>query len=186
MNLLLLAALGCVWLGLRASTPERMMTVAHAPHMAALEDAFAQNPDSVEYAEELADLYLARGYGELAVVALRRADHSVLEQPRIALRLARAYENTGRLLDALATSDLALDRCGRVLGTRSAQTPTPAYGCTQATYASIDMHKGALERMVRWGIVDPRTDPRARRAYQLALRRARIALGVADRAPAAN
>ena len=53
----------------------------------------------------------------------------------------------------------------------------------ERTYAALDTHKSALERMVRWGIVDPRVDPRAQRAYDLALRRARIAIGELPNAP---
>lgn len=177
INLLLLAVLGFVWLGLRASAPERIESVADAAPLAALEDAFAKDRGSADKAERLADAYLALGYGELAVVALRSAHGDVLERPTTALRLARAYERTGRLLDALATADLALARCGRVLGTRSAQTPTPSYGCHGGTYAALDAQTSALERMVRWGVVDPRTDPRALTAYRQAQRRARLAIG---------
>ncbi len=103
----------------------------------------------------------------------------LLEQPAVAHQLARAYEDSGRLLDALATADLARARCERVLGAAlpGISAPlVPHYDCTERTMAKLNMHKSALEKTVRWGIVDPRVDPRAQRAYEVALRRARIAI----------
>ncbi|MDB4971679.1 MAG: hypothetical protein JWN48_20, partial [Myxococcaceae bacterium] len=68
-------------------------------------------------------------------------------------------------------------RCARVLGAHAYETAVPRFACNEHTLAKLDTHKGALERMVRWGVVDPRVDPRAQHAYDLALRRARIAVG---------
>jgi hypothetical protein len=120
------------------------------------------------------------------MTAIRAADPTVLEEPTIAHQLARAYEGSGRLLDALATADLALARCARVLGARPLETAVPHYACSERTLAKLDTHKAALARMVQWGVVDPRLDARAKRAYDLALRRARIAVGELPSGGASN
>jgi hypothetical protein len=91
-------------------------------------------------------------------------------------RLAQAYEETGRMHDALATAELARARCARALGTADASqvTPIPEHGCSEGTYAALDMHANALAHMARWGVTDVQNDPRSRTAYVLAVRNARI------------
>ena len=64
-----------------------------------------------------------------------------------------------------------------MLGALPLETAVPTYACNERTLAALDMHRAALGRMVRWGVVDPRVDPRAKRAYDAALRRARMAVG---------
>jgi len=92
-------------------------------------------------------------------------------------RLAQAYEQSGRMLDALATADLALARCGRSLGAlgASSATPIPRYECGARDYAILDMHRTAVDHMVRWGVADGDTDPRSQMAYEMAMRRATVA-----------
>ncbi len=177
VNLVLIALLSLAWLGLRAQTPSRITSEAAAGHLAQLEDTCAQDKADPQALVELTNAYLEIGYPALAVLALRAAQPVLLEEPAVAHQLARAYEQGGRLLDALATADLALDRCSRVLGAAHLDTELPTFACSERTLSKLDTHKSALERMVRWGIVDPRVDPRAQRAYDLALRRARIAIG---------
>jgi hypothetical protein len=103
----------------------------------------------------------------------------VLEDPLTAHRLAQAYEQSGRLNDALATANVALARCSRTLGTDEVQasvTPVPRFDCSERTYAALEMHQSALDRMSHWGVTDPTHDlNRAARAYQLATRSARVA-----------
>lgn len=176
LNLVLMVVLGLLWMGLRTTTPSSLLPDVDHAGLAALEDAFAHDNGNAKLVAQLADAYLEAEQPALAVVVLRSAKPGTLQQPKLSHRLARAYEDSGRLLDALATADLALARCGRVLGSTQAHTPTPSFDCTERTYATLDMHKSALSRMVRWGVVDPRIDPRARRAYQLSLRRARVAV----------
>src|SRR5690606_6588624 len=166
-NLLLMAVVGLVWLGLRAHAPERIGDPRELTQLAALEDAAGADPHDRRALVALTDAYLESGHPMLAVSALRNADRVLLEEPVVAHQLARAYESSGRLLDALATADLALARCGRVIGAQPLDTAVPHFACTERTYALLETHKSALERMVRWGIVDPRVDPRAQRAYDL-------------------
>ena len=94
----------------------------------------------------------------------------------LAHRLAQAYEEAGRVGDALATAELALARCGRRLGTDDAPiaSPVPVFDCTARDFVVLETHRAALEHMARLGIEGP-SDPRARMAYELALRRASIA-----------
>jgi hypothetical protein len=172
-----MALVGLFWLGLRAHAPAPISEPHELARLAALEDAFGHDPADKRAVVALTDAYLEAGYPQLAVAALRQAEPALLEEPIVAHQLARAYEASGRLLDALATADLALARCARVLGASPLDTAVPQYVCAERTLALLDTHKSALEKMVRWGIVDPRVDPRAQRAYDLALRRARIAIG---------
>jgi hypothetical protein len=177
VNIVLMALVGLLWLGLRAHAPAPISESHELARLAALEDAFGNDPADKRSLVALTDAYLEAGYPLMAVAALRHAEPALLEEPIVAHQLARAYEGSGRLLDALATADLALARCGRVLGASALDTAVPHYACAERTLSMLDTHKSALEKMVRWGIVDPRVDPRAQRAYDLALRRARIAIG---------
>lgn len=177
VNLVLIAVLGLLWLGLRAQGPARITTAHDMAQLAYLEDSFARDRADQAALEALTDAYLESNHPQMAITVLRAAEPALLEEPEVTFRLARAYEQTGRLLDALATADLALARCARAIGARHLDTAVPSFTCNERTYAKLDTHKSALERMVRWGIVDPRVDPRAQRAYDLALQRARIAIG---------
>jgi len=177
LNALLIAVAGMLWLGLRAHAPHAVEVPFDAEQLAYLEDASARDRSDVGVLVALSESYIEHGYPTLAVAAIRDADATVLEEPRVTHELARAYEQGGRLLDALATADLAQARCARSLGAQALQTDVPRFSCDERTLAKLDTHKSALEKMVRWGVVDPRQDPRKQRAYDLALRRARVALG---------
>jgi hypothetical protein len=177
VNLVLIAFVATVWLGLYAQTPARLGESIEMAQVSLLEDEAARHPADPQALVALSEAYLGRGYPLLAITAMRAAEASLLEEPEVAHQLARAYEQSGRLLDALATADLALTRCARVLGAKPFDTAVPRFACDERTLAKLDTHKGALARMVQWGVVDPRLDPRAHRAYELALRRARIAIG---------
>jgi hypothetical protein len=177
VNLVLMAFLALVWLGLTAQMPAVIEGGHDLAQLGALEDAAARNPGDARVLVQLSERYLAQGLPLLAITTIRAADAVVLEEPAVAHQLARAYEHSGRLLDALATADLALVRCARVLGAKHYQAAVPSFVCNERTLATLDTHKGALERMVQWGVVDPRHDARAQRAYDLALRTARIAIG---------
>jgi hypothetical protein len=187
LNTLLIAVAGMLWLGLRAHAPQAVEVSFDAEQLAYLEDTSARDRSNVGVLVALADAYIEHGYPALAVAAIRDAAPVVIEEPRVTHQLARAYEQEGRLLDALATADLALARCGRVVGAQALETEVPRFACNERTLAKLDTHKSALERMVRWGVVDPRQDPRTQRAYDLALRRARVALGeTAGRTPGSD
>ena len=186
VNLVLIAFVALVWLGSYAQTPARLGEPHAMAQLGALEEEAARHPGDPAALVSLSERYLADGYPLLAITVLRAADSALLEEPVVAHQLARAYENSGRLLDALATADLALIRCARVLGAKPFETAVPRFACSERTLAKLDMHKGALERMVQWGVVDPRVDARAQRAYDLALRRARIAVGELPASGASN
>lgn len=178
LNLVLLAVLGASWGAITLAEPAAALDPAqHATEeLAVLEDAYAANRADAELARRLADHYLALSSPQLAVAALSASTPEVREDPAILHRLAQAYEETGRMEDALATADLALARCARALGTSDASevTPAPAHACSERTYAALEMHVNALAYMSRWGVTDVQNDPRSRTAYALAVRSARI------------
>lgn len=179
VNLAILAALGLVWAALAAGQPVAALDPAsvRTRRLADLEDGFARNRDDRATALALAESYLEIHEPGLAIATLRSADPQLLEDPMVSHRLAQAYEQSGRVLDALATADVAIARCARSIGADGATvlTPVPRFECTEGTYAALEMHRAALDRMVRWGVSDPERDPRARIAYDVAVRRARVA-----------
>jgi tetratricopeptide (TPR) repeat protein len=178
VNLVLLAVLGAAWGAITLAEPAAALdpTEPTTSELAALEDAFALDRTDPVLARRLADHYLSLHSPQLAVAALSASSPEVREDPAILHRLAQAYEETGRMDDALATAQLALARCARALGSSEASevTPVPTHGCTERTYAALDMHATALTHMARWGVSDPQSDPRSRTAYALAVRSARI------------
>jgi predicted Zn-dependent protease len=177
LNAALIALAGLLWLALYAHAPTLTAGKQEMAQLGQLEDAFNRDPNSISALVALSEAYLESAHPQLAVALVRSASPELLEEPAVTHQLASAYERSGRLLDALATADLALARCARVLGAAALLKEMPRYSCSERTFATLDTHKSALERMVHWGIVDPRVDPRAQRAYDLALRRARIAVG---------
>ena len=180
LNLGILGALVGCWATLTLAEPTAALDPASAAtsRLASLEDRFARDRGNLALGEELADTYLELDRADLAVAVLSTAEPDVLDDPGVAHRLARAYERSGRLEDALGTAEAALRRCARSLGTARAATTTapPVRSCSERTYASLDLHVAALGRMRAWGVTDPRTDERAQLAYALSVRAARIAL----------
>jgi hypothetical protein len=176
----LLVGLAAV-LGARTTSDPQMIsdaTLEARAELSALEDRLARDPADSGAAVALADAYLDAGLPGLAVAAVTGADEVVLTHPAAAHRLALAYEASGRLDDAIATATLAEARCARALGATRFEptTPVPSASCTASQHAMLDAHRGALTQMKRWGVVDPTQDRRARLAYDVAMRRARIAL----------
>ena len=112
VNLVLLAVLIGLFAAGQASDPVAALDPddAATQELAAMEDAFARQPGDVPLARELADRYLELEKPGLAIAALGAADVSLLDDPMVAHRLARAYESSGRMLDALATARLARAR----------------------------------------------------------------------------
>jgi tetratricopeptide (TPR) repeat protein len=184
VNLALLGVLGFCWGAVSLADPAAALDPADptVAELAELEDAFAADRDSPELARRLADHYLALRSPQLAVAALSAASPAVREDPSVLHRLAQSYEETGRMDDAVATARLAVARCARALGTSDASdlTPAPSYTCSERTYAALDMHATALAHLQRWGVTDVHRDPRARTAYALAVRSARIVSASAE------
>ncbi|MCB9601841.1 MAG: hypothetical protein H6720_16065 [Sandaracinus sp.] len=180
LNLVVLAVLGFTWAHLCATEPVASFEPRSqaSRELAELEDAFAHRPNDPVLARQLAETYLELRRPGLAIAALRAGDPALLEHPLVAHRLAQAYEASGRVLDALSTADLALQRCARGLGTSDApsNTPLPRHLCDQHEHAMLSMHHRALSLMVEWGVAVPGRDPRTEVAYDLALRRARVAM----------
>jgi hypothetical protein len=178
VNLGILCALGLAWATLTIAEPSAALDprAQTTRDLAQMEDHFARDRSDPVLAEQLADAYLALDRADLAVATLTSATPDVQSDPAVAHRLARAFEQTGRVSDALASAELALARCARSIGTAdsSAVTPLPARECSERSYVSLEMHRNALARMQAWGITDPRTDSRSQLAYSLSVRAARI------------
>lgn len=178
VNVGILCALGLAWATLTIAEPSAALDprAQTTRELAQMEDRFARDRRDAGLAEQLADAYLAIDRADLAVATLTSAPADVQSDPAVAHRLARAFEQTGRVPDALATAELALARCARSIGTSDASivSPLPARECSERSYVSLEMHRNALSRMHAWGITDPRTDGRARLAYSLSVRAARL------------
>ena len=179
LNLAVLVTLSIVWAHLTAAEPVSPLDPADpgTAELARMEDAFARDGGDVVLARRLAETYLELGRPGLAIATLRAGEPGILEHPVVAHRLAQAYEASGRVLDARATAELALMRCARSLGTGDAPsgTPIPRFACDPHQHAVLSMHRDALEHMVEWGVAVPASDARAQPAYDLAMRRVRIA-----------
>ena len=178
-NVALGALLTLAWLALTAGRPTPAFDTSRpgTVYLARLEDAYARDPRDPQLAQRLAESYLGLDRPGLAVTVLERADPLVLQQPMVLMRLAQAYERTGRVPDALATGRLAYRRCGRAVGALDAPvgTPVPDARCDARQHAAIGIHLDALRHLEAWGVVDPVSDPRTESAYRLAERRAQVA-----------
>jgi hypothetical protein len=178
LNFGILVVLAVIWATLTRAEPSAALDprLEETEHLARLEDEFARARGDLALAEDLAEAYLAIDRADLVIATLTSAPTEVQSDPAIAHRLARAFEFSGRVADALATAELALARCGRALGTSdsSTLTPVPNRHCGERTYASLEVHRNALSRMHAWGVSDPRTDSRGQLAYSLSIRAARI------------
>jgi len=178
VNAAFLAALVGVWASLSPEDPAAALEPRTRSDLAILEDSLAHDPHDRATANNLASRYLRLGRPGLAIAALRTVDPALLrDDPLLQHRLASAYEQSGRVLDAFYTSELALSLCGRSVGSAqsSAVTPVPELDCSEREYAMLEMHRSALHHMVRWGVADPSRDTRSRTAYGLAVRTARLA-----------
>lgn len=178
VNLAFLAILGAMWVGGTVTEAASAMDVTNPEvrELAALEDRFAVDTSNVEAAEALASAYLDLDRPDLVVATASLAHATVLDDPAVSHRLAQAFESLGRVDDALATAELALSRCERTIGTArsSLVSPLPARVCSERTHVALEIHHEVLGRMSAWGVVDPRHDPRAERAYALTVRTATI------------
>jgi len=178
INAVLGGLLVLAWAALTVTEPVCTLDPSgRATHqLAGLENDLARDPGNVEVAQSLAEAYLLVGRPRLVIAALRSPELDLRQAPMLAHRLAQAYEDVGRFEDALATAELALARCARSLGSSRAGvvTSVPAFGCTARDHVVLETHRSALDHMVRLGVEDP-SDPRARLAYERALRRASIA-----------
>jgi hypothetical protein len=179
LSLGLLALLGVMAFGLTSRTPEAVPASRGdaAQELAELEDAFAAAHHDLAVAQRLSASYLRLGEPALAIGVVRSVTPDLVADPILTHRLAQGYEAVGRLDDAVATAAVAHARCLRAVGSSDAfAASTPAgFACSPAALVALEQHAQALSHMLRWGVSDPRTDPRARLARRLAERRVRIA-----------
>lgn len=179
LSLALLALLGGIAWSLAATAPRPQLDqdTQAVRGLSALEDAFATAHDNLDVARRLSAEYLRLGQPALAIGVARTASPALIADPLLTHRLAQAYEAVGRLDDALATASVAHARCLRAVGSSAAAFAdgAPRFACTPAVLVAVEQHEQALSQMLRWGVTDPRHDPRARLARGLAERRVRIA-----------
>jgi hypothetical protein len=179
LSLGLLALLGVMAFGLTSRMPEAVpASRGDAAHeLAELEDAFAAAHDDLALAQRLSASYLRLGEPALAIGVVRSVTPDLVTDPILTHRLAQGYEAVGRLDDAVATAAVAHARCLRAVGSSEALAASaPAgFACSPAALVALEQHAQALSHMLRWGVTDPVSDPRARQARRLAERRVRIA-----------
>jgi hypothetical protein len=164
------------FLALTAVAPRPVVAGRHTQTLAALEERFAAAPDDVANASELAGTYLALRRPELAIALIRAMGPTTLADPLLSHQLARAYEASHRLPDALATAALALARCARTMGSADVLhvTEVPRHPCSERTLARLERHHTALTHLQQWG-VQGADDPRVQLAYRIAERRVSLA-----------
>jgi hypothetical protein len=184
LSLALLVLLGGIGWALTAKSPEPalMPDTETVRELSRLEDAFAAGHDDIQTARRLAAEYLRLAQPALAIGVVRAASPELIADPILTHRLAQAYEAVGRVDDALATAAVARARCLRAIGSSEASLTSspPRFDCSAATLVALEQHQQALAQMLRWGVTDPRRDPRARVARGLAERRAHIASASSD------
>ena len=177
INLMLLAAGGLVWSALTPGEIQADFPRTEATRLASLERRLEERPDEIPLLDELTRGYLQAGQPAASVAVLRAAESEVLEHPALGHALAQSYEAMARYDDALASAQLTFDRCARALGASDGPSGTavPRFRCSAREYARLSIHRGALRRIVVWG-VSSTSDPRIAQAYDMALHRARVAL----------
>jgi hypothetical protein len=178
LSLALLALLALIALGLTAGRPLASLPpdAPYAAELSDLEDGLAANPADVQVARRLAGEYLRLGRPAFALGVVRAVRPDLVVDPLLTHRLAQAYEALGRLDDAAITASVAHARCLRALGgPQPLLAPPDPLHCSPATLVALEQHEQTLLQMVRWGVNDPRSDPRARLAHRTAERVVRIA-----------
>ena len=179
LSLTLLALLVGIGWSLTAKSPLAALAVdsESAAELSRLEEAFAVAHDDVQVARRLTQQYLRFGQPVLAIGVVRTASLELVTDPILTHRLAQAYEAVGRLDDAAATASVARARCLRAIGSSEASplSEPSRFGCSAAALVAFEQHERGLLQMLRWGVTDPRHDPRARVARRVAERSAHIA-----------
>lgn len=142
-------------------------------NLAELEDAYYHNAGDAELGLRLAAEYRDRGEPELALAALRHLAPDAAALPAIQHQYSLIYSDLGKLPEAVASGRTAVVRCARSL---QYVTSGSATMCSEGQLTRMELHLSVMERLVKWGVVDPRLDPeRARLAYDLSFRTARLA-----------
>lgn len=176
INLVVFAGLGLAWVVLTPGEIQRDFSHSEAQRLGSLERQLDEDPSNIPALRELSAAYLAAHRPGDAIAVLRSADPATLEHPVLGGALAEGYQAMGRFDDALASAQLILDRCARALGASDGPSGTavPRFRCSAREYAGLSVQEEALRRIVAWDVVQV-NDRRIARAYELALRRARVA-----------
>lgn len=164
------------FLALAAVAPKAVVSGRHTQSLMTLEERFGSAPGDVENAAQLAHAYLEMRRPELAIALIRSVGPSTLDDPLLSHQLARAYEASHRMPDALATAALALARCARTMGSDGASlvTEVPRHPCSERILAVLERHHTALSHLQQWG-VQVADDHRVALAYRIAERRVSLA-----------
>jgi hypothetical protein len=182
LSLLMLVVLAAIGSSLIAGTPEPLLPQATGSELERLEDAYAQDHSDAAVATALASEYLRVGQPALTIGVVAQASPGLMRDPMLTRRLAQAYEAVGRLDDALLTARAARARCASAaFATTFASSSAPSRACTPGALVALEQHEAALIWMLRWGVEDPRFDPRSRLAHRLAARNASIVSAQLDR-----
>jgi hypothetical protein len=170
LGLLMLVVLAAIGASLVAGAPEPLLQVA-GDELERLEDAYAADRADAQVATALASEYLRAGRPALTIGVVAQASPDLMRDPMLTRRLAQAYEAVGRLDDALLTARVARARCASAAFSSG---DAPSGACSPGTLVALEQHEAALIWMLRWGVEDPRFDPRSRQAHRLAARNASI------------
>jgi hypothetical protein len=184
LGLLMLVMLAAIGTSLVAGTPEPLLAPAPGSELASgselerLEDAYAADHANASVATALASAYLRAGHPALTIGVVAQASPDLMRDPMLTRRLAQAYEAVGRLDDALLTARAARARCASAA---LAPGSAPRGACSPGALVALEQHEAALIWMLRWGVEDPRFDPRSPLAHRLAARNATILSAQLDR-----
>ncbi|MBI2895618.1 MAG: hypothetical protein HYY06_18825 [Deltaproteobacteria bacterium] len=141
--------------------------------LAELEDAYYHNAGDADLGLRLAAEYRDRGEPELALAALRQMAPNATALPAIQHQYSLIYSDLGKLPEAVASGRTAVVRCARSL---QYVTNGSATMCSEGQLTRMELHLSVMERLVKWGVVDPKLDPeRTHLAYELSFRTARLA-----------
>jgi hypothetical protein len=176
LSLLMLLVLAAIGASLVAGTPEPLLPHAQAAasELERLEDAYAADHADAAVATALASEYLRVGRPALTIGVVAQASPGLMRDPMLTRRLAQAYEAVGRLDDALLTARVARARCASGASAALGPGNAPSGRCSAGALVALEQHEAALIWMLRWGVEDPRFDPRSRLAHRLAARNATI------------
>ncbi|MFK8000580.1 MAG: hypothetical protein AB8H86_13350 [Polyangiales bacterium] len=176
INLVVIVGLGLTWMALTPDEIQTDFSHSNAQRLGSLERQLHEDPSDIPALRELSTAYLAAHRPAAAIAALRSVEPTTLEHPALGRALADGYQAMGRFDDALASAQLTLDRCARSLGASDGPSGTavPRFRCSAREYARLSVQEEALRRVVAWDVVQA-NDRRVAHAYDLALRRARVA-----------
>jgi len=164
--LVLLSALGTLWLASGTQREHRVVYDPRQTHLQALEIAYAESDHDPLKLRDLAQGYLDSASPGLAIGVIEAAPQPVKDKPQIQHVYARALLDQGRANDALTMEKKVLDQC-------ASQETT----CDAWLVASATRRTEILTELVQLGIEDAQAHPEASViAYHNATRQATLAV----------